>query len=304
MALGSLRKPGDPASERAINADWNVVSPEFLPALRLPLLRGRNFTAADRTGAPLAAIINEKMARDLWPGRDAIGQVLECGDFRPGRGADNTRLTIVGIAKDAKYRGLGDQTRQFIYVPLAQNPLTSLHLFLERSDSSAGVPLAPGVRQALRDVDRALPLVDLTPFRQYADVSLLPQRIAASVAAALGLVALALSVIGMYGITAFAVASRTREIGVRIALGANRARVVGLVLRQALRLAALGGLLGLAEAFGLTRLLADLLFGVSPLDPLALGATTLTLVGAAALAAWIPARRAARVDPVVALRAD
>jgi predicted permease len=304
LGLGALRKPGDPASEQAINADWNVISPEFLPALRLPLVRGRNFTAADRSGSPLAAIVNEQMARDLWPGQDAIGQVLECGDFRPGRGADNTRLTVVGVAKDAKYRGLGDQARQFVYVPLAQNPWTSLRIFLRRNDQLAAASLAPEVRQALRDVDRALPLIDLAPFRQHADVSLLPQRIAASVAGSLGAVALVLSVIGMYGITAYAVASRTREIGVRIALGASRARVVGLVLRQALRLAVIGGVLGLAGAFGLTRLLADLLFGVSPLDPLTLGGTALTLVCAAAVAAWIPARRAAAVDPVVALRAD
>jgi predicted permease len=304
LGLGALRKLGDPASERAINADWNVISPGFLPALGLPVVRGRNFNATDRAGAPLAAIVNEQMARDLWPGQDAIGQVLECGDFRPGRGADNTRLTIVGVAKDAKYRGLSDQARQFVYVPLAQNPWTSLRVFLKRNDQFAAAPLAPAVRQALRDVDRALPLIDLAPFRQYADVGLLPQRIAASVAGSLGVVALVLSVIGMYGITAYAVASRTREIGVRIALGASRARVVGLVLRQALRLAVIGGVLGLAGAFGLTRLLADLLFGVSPLDPLTLGGTALTLVCAAAVAAWIPARRAAAVDPVVALRAD
>jgi predicted permease len=303
LGLGALRKPGDLASERAINADWNVISPEFLPALELPLVRGRNFTAADRAGAPLAAIVNEQMARDLWPGQDAIGQRLECGDFRPGRGADNTTLTVVGVARDAKYRGLADQARQFVYVPLDQNPWTSLRIFLKRNDQFAA-SLTPGVRQALADVDRALPLIDLAPFRQYADVGLLPQRIAASVAGSLGVVALVLSVIGMYGITAFAVASRTREIGVRIALGADRARVVGLVLRQALRLAVIGGVLGLAGAFGLTRLLADLLFGISPLDPLALGATTLTLVCAAGVAAWIPARRAARVDPVIALRAD
>jgi predicted permease len=304
LGLGALRKRGDPASELAINADWNVISPEFLTALELPLVRGRNFTATDRTGAPLAAIVNERMARDLWPGQDAIGQVLECGDFRPGRGADNTQLTIVGVAKDTKYRGLGDQPRQFVYVPLAQTPWTSLRIFLKRNDQFAAAPLAPAVRQALRDVDRTLPLIDLAPFRQYADVGLLPQRIAASVAGSLGVVALVLSVIGMYGITAFAVASRTREIGVRIALGADRARVVGLVLRQALRLAVIGGVLGLAGAFGLTRLLTDLLFGVSPLDPIALGTTVLTLLGAAGVAAWIPARRASRIDPVVALRAD
>jgi len=305
MSLGSLRKLDDPASEARIDADWNVISPGFLKALRLPMVAGRNFTDDDRRASLPVVIINERLARDLWPGQNPVGQVLETGDFRPGRGKYNSRLTIVGVARDAKYRSLGEETRQFIYVPLAQNPLNNLHIFLTRSDRlDATSSLAAEVRQALREVNPNLPLIDLEPFRQTAGIGLLPQRIAAAMAGALGGVALALSVIGVYGITAFAVASRTREIGIRMALGAASGPLLRLVMRQAIWLAGIGSAIGLAATLGLSGLLTSLLFGVSPLDPIALVSTTLALIAAATVAAWLPARRAAHINPVRALRAE
>jgi len=160
------------------------------------------------------------------------------------------------------------------------------------------------VRDALRAFDRNLPLVDMMPLRQYADTGLLPQRIAASLAGALGGVALLLAAIGIYGVTAYSVARRTREFGVRMALGADRGRVWRLVMRRALGITAVGGVVGIVIAMLLSRLLADLLFGVSPLDPVSFGVTIAALVAVVTAASLAPAQRAAGIAPVVALKAD
>jgi putative ABC transport system permease protein len=304
LGLGGLRTPGAPRGID-VDVDWNVVSPEFATTLRLPIVQGRNFTDADRDGTPLVAIVNQRLAAIVWPGEDPIGRVLESGDFRPGRDNELRRLTVVGVAKDAKSRWLGEKQRAYIYVALAQNPWRNLHYFIRRSERLAPTSsLQPAVRRALRDFDRNLPLVQMMPFRQYADLGLLPQRVAAAVAGSLGTVALLLGAIGIYGICAFAVVSRTREIGIRVALGADARRVERLVLWQGLKLTAIGGAVGLVAALGLTQLLSDLLLGISPIDPIAFGGTLCTLVGVALAASYVPARRAARVNPVTALRAE
>jgi predicted permease len=303
MGLGALRTPGTTDPRAFIDTDWNVVTPSYFDALRVPIVAGRNFGVADREGAPLVAIVNEHFARAVWPGVDPVGQVLENGDFRPGRGGVSRRLTVVGVARDAKNRWLGEAPAHFIYVPLAQQPMQSLHYFLRHADAATG-STAAAVRQALAGFDRNLPLVRFAPFRQFADTGLLPQRLAASIAGSLGVVALLLGAIGIYGVTAFAVTSRTREIGIRMALGADAARVLRSVLWHGLRLTAIGGAVGLAAAIAATRLLASLLFGISALDPIAFAGTTALLVGVAVVASWIPARRAARVNPVVALRTE
>jgi predicted permease len=304
LGLGGLRRPGaaDPAD--FIDADWNVVSPQLLSAIDLPLRSGRHFTDADREGAPLVAIVNERFAARVWPGENPIGQTLENGDFRPGR-ESMRRLTVVGVARDSKYRWLGDAPRHFVYVPLAQNPMRTLHYFLHAADGrAAGAALAPAVRSALRSLDPNLPLIHFAPLASYADLGLLPQRLAASVAGSLGMVALLLSAIGVYGVTAFAVASRTREIGLRMALGADRRRVLREVVRQGLRVTAVGAAVGFAGALAVTQLLTSLLFGVSPSDPVTFTAAAVGLGVVAAGATYLPARRAARIDPVTALRAE
>jgi predicted permease len=305
LGLGGLRPVGTSSRPGDGDADWNVVSPEFFDTLALPIVRGRAFSAADRAGAPDVAIVNETLARRVWPGADPIGQRLENGDFRRGHETIDHVYTIVGVARDAKYRWLGDGPRNFIYVPIAQQPWRTPHFFVRRDARvTAGTSLSNGIRGVLKDVDPNLPLVGVQPLRDTADLGLLPQRLAASVAGSLGSVALLLAAIGLYGVTAFTVARRTREIGLRVALGANERRVKALIVGQALKLTLVGGGIGLALAFGLTRLLSDLLFGVSSLDPVAFGATTGALAIVAVLASYIPARRAARLNPVVALRAE
>jgi predicted permease len=305
LGLGGLRRKGRTGPDAEIDTDWNVISPDYLSAVGIPVVRGRHFTAADREGAPAVAIVNERLAGQVWSGEDPIGQVLENGDFRPGRESTIQTLTVVGVARGAKYRWLGESPAPFIYVPLAQQPMREVNFFLRRAGGlPASTPLAPAVRAALRDFDPNLPLVRLQSMRRAADLGMLPQRLAASVAGSLGTLALLLAGIGLYGVIAFAVASRTREIGLRMALGADRARVVRLVVWQGARLALVGGAIGLTIAAGVSRLLSSLLFGVSPLDP----ATYLVTLGLLALvtlaATCVPARRAARVDPATSLRSE
>jgi predicted permease len=304
LGLGALRVAGASQPDTA-KTDWNVVSPEFFDTLALPIVRGRAFAPADRAGAPDVAIVNETMARRLWPDADPIGKRLENGIFRPGRERVDRTYTIVGVAKDAKYRWLGDAPRSFLYVPLAQQPWRTPKFFLRRDPRAvATASLSAAVRGVLKDVDPNLPLVRVSSLREFADLGLLPQRLAASVAGSLGSVALLLAAIGLYGVTAFTVARRTREIGLRVALGADPRRVRALVVGQALKLTAIGGAIGLFLALGMAQLISDLLFGVSPFDPIAFGGTALALVLVTLAASYLPARRAANLSPTIALRAE
>jgi putative ABC transport system permease protein len=304
LGLGGLREKGSTEPGARIDTDWNVISPEYLSAIGMPILRGRTFTSADRQDAPAVAIVNRRLAEMAWPGEDPIGRELENGDFRPGRESTIRTITVVGVVGDAKYRWLGEAPAPFIYVPYAQQPMRDVNFFIRRAGRADGARLQPAVRQALKAFDPNLPLVRMQPLRSYADLGLLPQRLAASLAGSLGLMALLLAGIGVYGVTAYAVASRTHEIGVRIALGADRARVIRMVLWQGGRLAAMGGAIGVALALLVTQVISSLLFGVSPLDPV----TYLTTLSALALvtmaATVVPARRAASVDPLRSLRAE
>jgi predicted permease len=304
LGLGGLRRKGTFGPDARIDTDWNVVSPGYFEAIGLPVQRGRTFSSSDREGAPRVAIVNERFAKMVWPDEDAIGQQLENGDFRPGREASEVQtLTVVGVARDAKYRWIGEAPAPFIYVPYAQQPTREVN-YLVRRDAAASLDLQPAVRDALKSFDPNLPLIRMQPLQSYADLGLLPQRLAASLAGSLGVVALLLAGLGIYGVTAFAVASRTREIGVRIALGADRARVMRMVLWQGARLTAIGGAIGLALSLGASQLVSSLLFGVSPLDPVTY-LSTLGALAAVTLAGTIaPARRAAAVNPMTSLKAD
>ncbi|HEX7937951.1 MAG TPA: FtsX-like permease family protein, partial [Gemmatimonadaceae bacterium] len=274
------------------NMDWNIISPGYFSTLRIPLLRGRDFTDADRSGSQPVAIMNEYFAKQLWPGQDPIGRTFT---------SSNVVITVVGIAKDSKYRSLSEQPRNFLYVPLAQNYLSRTSIFAR---TRSGASPAGELRRLVAELDRNLPILSQESFESHAATSLFPQKIALYVAGSLGSVALLLALLGIYGVTAFNVAQRTREIGVRVALGAERRRVVSMVLRQGVGMAVVGVLIGSAFGVAVTRLLASLLYGVDSTDSIAfLGAGAL-LAFAAVAASWIPAMRAAAVDPVIALRAD
>ena len=273
------------------DADWNIVTPDYFAVMRMPLVAGRGFSDADRTGAPDVAIINQTLADRIWDG-DAVGQ-----SFTNGEGV----VTVIGIARDAKYRTLGEQPRGFIYVPFAQRYASEMSLLVR---AGPGAALAAPIRSLVADLDPALPVLVSETMEEHTSIGLFPQRIALVVAASLGLVALLLSVLGIYGVTAYGVARRTREIGIRLALGSPRGRVLGLVLRQGVVLAGLGVGIGLVMTLGVARLLESLLYGVPGTDVSALAGAAGLLVGAALVASWVPARRASRVDPAVALRMD
>jgi hypothetical protein len=253
------------------------------------------------------AIVNERFAATTWPGQDPIGKQLEYGDFRKGSTTPPNTLTVVGVARNAKYRWVGESPRNFIYVSMSQEPWMRTQFFIARDRrADPNADLTPAVRQALRTIDPNLPLVQLRHMRTLAELGVLPQTIAASVAGSLGVLALLLAAVGLYGVMAYAVTRRTREIGVRMALGADHTRVINMVLRQGLRLTLFGGIAGLALAglagAGLSS--AGILFGISALDPISFGLTALVLTGVATLATYIPARHAAHVDPLTALRND
>ena len=292
------REPPDPHGGWP-DADWDVVSPGYFATLRIPLVHGRDFSEADRAGGDDVAILNEAYAAVLFPGEDPVGRTVT----NLGRTPSDTRtLTVIGVVRNAKYRTLGEAQRNFIYVPLSQRYFPRAHVLVEMAPG-ADAPAA-AVRRVVAGVDPALPILRQEELSDQMAVALLPQWLALYVSGGLGVVALLLALLGIYGVTAYAVAQRTREIGVRIALGAPRGRVLLLVLRQGLVLAGCGVLAGAVAAVGVTRLLGNLLYGVAPADAVALGGAAAALALAALVASWVPARRAAGVDPTVALRAE
>jgi predicted permease len=299
MGLGRLRVPGyvGPDGRDEVDADWDVVSADYFKTLEMPVVKGRSFSAADRLGAQRAALVNETFAARVWPGRDPIGQQIfheyERGQERP--------MTIVGVAKNSKYRSLSENPRNFIYVPLAQQFRSEVTFYVRRS---AGPSQIPAMREVVRAFNPALPVIYAQTLEDATAIGLLPQRLAAWIAGGVGTVGLLLAALGLYGLTAFSVAQRTREIALRMALGATREAVLTLVLRQSARLAVVGAVAGLALAIGVSLLLRSLLIGIEPLDVTAF-ATALTLLSGVLLAAsWLPARRASKLDPMQALRAE
>ena len=267
--------------------------------MKIPVVGGRDLTAADRAGSPWVAIVNETAAKRMWPNQDPMGKVLAQHLGRRG-GPDESRLmTVVGVAKDAKYSTLGDGPTSFVYVPMQQQYLPRVTTMARTDD---GRRLASEIRSVLASMNPNLPIVQATTLDEYVSLSLIPQRVAAAVSGSLGAVGLLLAAIGIYGVTAFMVSSRTREIGIRMALGAQRGTVVRMVLRQGMTLALAGVVIGLALAAAVSRLLGSLLFGVGATDPITFvgSAVLFCLIGLAACVA--PARRATEIDAMEALR--
>jgi predicted lysophospholipase L1 biosynthesis ABC-type transport system permease subunit len=210
-------------------------------------------------------------------------------------------LRVVGVARDAKYRWIGDRARLFVYVPFGQQDYHQQAVLVRRNRAEAPSTV-PAVRGVLTALNPALPIIEATTLENYAGLGLLPQRLASWVAGSLGLVGLLLAALGIYGVTAYGAAQRTREIGIRIALGAERGAITRLMLWQGFRLAVAGAALGLAGAVAAGQLLSGFLLGVAPLDPLAFVATSTAFVAVTLAASWLPARRASSRDPIEALR--
>ncbi|HMB30112.1 MAG TPA: ABC transporter permease, partial [Blastocatellia bacterium] len=274
----------------------SLVAPGYFETLRIPLLQGRTFQQQDNANAPGVALVNESFARRYWPGQPPLDKHIQMGDARNGA------ITVIGVVKDGKYATLGEDATPFIYLNLTQNFGLSPTLVVRTQGDPLGSLLA--VRGEVATLDKNLPLYDVKTMRQHLGLVLLPARLAGSVLGVFGLLALTLASAGVYGVMAYSVAQRTREIGIRMALGANARDVLRLVARQGMTLVAIGMAIGLAAALAMTQLLKSLLFGVSATDPLTFVAVTLMLMLVALLACWIPGRRATMVDPMVALRRE
>ncbi|MDQ2669074.1 MAG: ADOP family duplicated permease, partial [Gemmatimonadota bacterium] len=273
-----------------------MVGPGYFETMGVPLLRGRGITGEDRAGAPGVVVVNEAFARRFWPGEDPIGrEVGLAGDQGPWS-------TVVGIARDGKYGSRSEEPSPFYYIPYAQEPRSAVTLIVR----TAGNPrdLVAPVRGAVRETDPALAVAESMTLTESLELSLLPQRAGGLLLSGFGLLGLVLASLGIYGVIAYTVAQRTREVGIRMALGASSVSVVGLVVRYAARLVLIGVVIGLVAAFALARLVRGFLTGLDPSDPLTYGGVVAVLCGVALLAAWLPARRAARVDPMVALRQE
>ena len=269
------------------------VDVDYFEVLRVPLVSGRDFTEADNPQAPRVAVVNETFARRFWPDGSALGRSFRMHD-RP--------VTIVGIARDAKYNNLSESTQPFVYFPIVQywSPKQTL---LVRTAGDPNV-LAPAIARAIRTLDPGLPRPALITLRDANSIVLLPQRVAAIVTGALGAAGLLLASVGLYGIIAYSVSRRTREIGIRLALGARGSGVVGMIVREGMRLAVIGVAIGLVLAAAGAQLIAKFLFSVSPFDAVTFAGMSVAFVVVALVASYLPARRAAAADPMAILRAE
>jgi predicted permease len=303
ISLGGLAVPGvEPRNgRRFFDVDWNVITPGYFAAMKMALLTGRDFSDADREGTPSVVIVNETAARQWWPRQDALGKTLLQENGRPDAPDAVRTLTVVGVARDSKYRNLGEDPRPFVYVPIQQQYMSRTVI---AARSAHRQRLAGELRALVASMNPNLPIVQSLTFDAYSQLGLLPQRIAASVAGSLGLVGVLLAAIGIYGVTAYMVSSRTREIGIRMALGAERASVVRMVLRQGLTLTMIGAAIGLAVAAAASRLLGSLLFGIGATDPLTFIGSTLLFFVVGVAACYVPARRATAIGAMDALRYD
>lgn len=278
-------------------AAYHAVAPGYFRAMGIRLLSGRAFTERDDGTGPPVVVVNREAERRLWPAEGAVGARIRLGDA-----ADARVATIVGVVEDTKRVFLSDPPAPTLYRPLAAT--SGGRGFLVVRSTGDPARLAGAVRGAARDVDPDVPLSDVRTMTEVMEQSLAPWAFGAVVLLVLGLEALVLAVMGLYGVVAYAVGERTREVGIRSALGARPGETVGLFLRRAAAQAGIGVTLGLVAALLLNRVVSGLLAGISPVDPPSLAAAILVTAGAAFFAAWLPARRAARVDPMAVLREE
>jgi putative ABC transport system permease protein len=291
------------------DAAYVSVTPEYFSAMSLKLERGRVLGAADGSTAPKVAVINDAMARRFWPNENPIGKRVALSieslrfdrpDAPPRLDFEGSAREIVGVVADVRASAIADPAMPALYIPFAQRPVTDLTLAVRSSGDPAGL-IGP-IRAAVRALDPDQPVSSVATMSDIVAASVQQPRDRTTLIAVFALVALVLAAIGVYGVMAYGVNERTREIGVRVALGASGGDVLRLVIRGALGMTSIGVLLGLVGGFAASRLLGSLLFGVRSTDVPTFIVSSVVILGVAALASWLPARRASRVDPAVALR--
>jgi predicted permease len=279
------------------DARRNDIGPNYFATVGTPLVSGREFSESDRSDSPKVAIVNEKLARRYFAGRNPIGQRLAIG----GGNGVRPNIEIVGVVKDTKHASIREEIHPFMYLPYAQDPdLGSGTFYVHTSQDPSA--LAATLRRTVQGFDPNLPVFDLRTLAEQADESVYTDRLLTIFSLCLGLLAALLAAIGLYGVLTYMVTRRTHELGIRMALGATPMNVTWLVLKEVVRMAATGLAIGLLAAFGLGRMIESQLFGVKASDPLVFAISTVLLAGVAMLAGWLPARKAAGVDPMIALR--
>jgi len=287
------------AIERPANAPRALssrISTGYFSTMQTRLLRGRDFTEQDIEGAVEVAIVNQIFANRFWPGENPIGKRFSLGS------PDAPKLEVIGIAQNGKYAGLNEDPKPFVYRNIRQSYTGSINLLVRAGTEPQR--LIAAVRSELHRLDPNLPLAGARTMTEHMSFPLLPARVAATLFGSFGIIALALAVIGLYGVMSYSVSKRTREIGIRMAMGARSADVQKMIIVQGMTLTIVGVMIGLLLAFGMTRLMKSLLFGISATDPMTFISIVLLLALAALLACWLPARRAAATDPMIALRCE
>jgi predicted permease len=285
------------AGEKYMDVSVLDVAPNFLATMEIPLMLGRDLTPQDNQQAPQVAVVNQALAERFFPTQNPLGRHIRFQGVRD--------VEIVGVARNTKYGRMRGATPPLLYLPYLQNPpRPSPRMTFAVRTVGDPINAMPAIRQAVQSIDRNLPLLGIRTQNELIARMFTQERLFAVLSSFFGLLALALVCIGLYGVMSYTVARRTHEIGVRIALGAQSGDLLRMVLRESLLLVSTGTLIGLAAAWATTRLIAGMLFGLTPNDPLTLALATLLLLAVAAWASWLPARRAARVDPLVALREE
>jgi putative ABC transport system permease protein len=291
-------QPPLPASSLPMAA-FRVISADYFRALGIPLLGGRSFTTQDSADAPAVVVINRTLAERFWPGQEPLGKRFKIGSSD----SPNPWLTVVGVVGDVRQSSLDQALKPEIYVShLQDRRFFAIPRDLVLRTTGDPLAMAAAVRSEIWKLDKDLPLFRVQPMEQILSLAVAGQRFNLLLLTVFAALALLLAAVGIYGVISYAVAQRTHEMGIRMALGANTGDVLWLVMRQGLILIISGVAVGLAGAFALTRVMTGLLFGVSATDPLTFAAIALLLMTVALLACWIPARRATKVDPMMALR--
>ncbi|HKV37613.1 MAG TPA: ABC transporter permease, partial [Blastocatellia bacterium] len=286
-------KPTRPEDQDAFRAGTDTVEPNYFGTIGIPILKGRAFTQQDRAGSPKVAIVNETMARRFWPNSEAIGNRFSLS------GIKGPYYEVVGVAKDGSYRILGEKPQPYLYTALGQNYVSNMTLVVRTANDPART--LESIRSVIHEMDSNLPLSNVRSLKQLVNQSLLPARAAAMLLGAFGVLALILAAAGIYGVTACTVSQRTREIGIRIALGAQRNDVLRLVLREESVTVAVGIILGLALGLGASKVIHSFIFGILSGDVVTFVLVPAVLIGVAFLAGYLPARKATRVSPAIAM---